>query len=128
MRGRMALSIGAGFVLGAALLALYGHFKTDGEKIKLREEKRAFCRLTKNSVQVDLFSFQSGKPDRQQEAIRRIVEDRIYFGDSSVQLCLQGKMPPDLYGQSFCTNDVPCMQARTEKLLKLLQERERTAE
>jgi hypothetical protein len=82
---------------------------------------RAFCSATRSSVHADLSALRSSNPDVQRGAIRRITDDRIYFGDGSVRVCLGDKMP-DSSEWSSClfTGDVPCVLARTERLYQLL--------
>ena len=111
--------------LCAGGFAIYESIKCSNKLDVARKEMKNFCRSTKNNVYADLSALKSGNPSLQKGAILRIVDDRIYSGDSSAQLCLKQKMPDsEAWSECLIPANVPCVLARTETLYKLLSKEE----
>jgi hypothetical protein len=121
MRVSKATWIAVVLGLGAGGFALHGSIQSKDELAAAKKEMNDFCRSTTTSIHADRSALRSGKPSLQKEAIQRIIADRIYFGDSSAQICLKKDMPnADEWNGCLFSEDVPCVLARTEKLYKLL--------
>ena len=120
-RSTMFTGIAVVCVLASSVFLLLASLRHAEELDQAGADMRAFCRATKSSVRADLSALRSDSPGARAAALRRITDDRIYFGDSSARICLKDKMPSsDEWSACLFTSDVTCVLERTERIYRLL--------